>query len=950
LYWAFVTIATIGFGDISPQTDKEFMLFIAFVMLNIFLTAWVLGNVTLLVTQNDESTRLFREKFVHLEKYMKTHYLPEEMRDTLRDYMKLQYNMAGEHREALDLFPNVFKSTVNRFLFRPIIDSSFLKSITSDNFRDSLASEMTLELLMPDTDIITQFDTSHEMYIIASGTVQVFLDVDAQEFETKTSEPLDTLSECPDDEEADGSDDDDNNEDDDEKHELTVNEKACSMREGSISSKRESGIEMLPRTDLRSTSAESAYSAKHASKFASRYGSIDLAALDDDDDDQSGYSSPRSPKGGFVRPPLHKQGTMKLLLDVVETITNVVEDETEVEIEKAAASQKQKKQEKISIGTLTDGACIGEVPFLFKLQQPLHIRTKTICRLLVLKRDSWNSLRAVHPFDSRQVVLNVAQRVKTESFEFEGNGHHEPRDRGFFGSGKGASCHHDHHDHHDTPDGTNPSHPQSPLPPPCHSKDNIEDMQKRSALHEMYKTLSDLVSNELAISEKDQVAELCYAAVAGNVFTMRQILSSADFSVNNSDYDGRTALHAASAKGVTISVKYLLERRADVNCLDNFGVTPLFEAVRNGHEEVARLLFKHGGNLGLTDANHTVLDIKKQMDAGSLSCLVASRDDAEHLDRLLRYGLNPNACDYDGRTGLHIAAALGNHSIMEVFLKYGANPSSLDYFGRTPLLEAVRAQQEPCCRLLMSKGGELGLLASLEDRKESCGTPRRRLSINPTLLRSMSIDRDSASTAGKSKSSPKKSPGKGSGMTTVIDHKKTRMLAGLELCMAAYEDDTRYLRTLLQFGCPVNSSDYDGRTAAHICCAGNLLSPALTLIDFGADFNSGYIKDRWGRTPLEEAYLNNHHELASTIESLLKLKLREGSYVDDERSDTKSNEGKDTRSNDGTSVDGNGAPRRPSVPLMRPPQELLGKEQSPPVKLKKKGSTGTLRKLFSNNK
>ena len=66
--------------------------------------------------------------------------------------------------------------------------------------------------------------------------------------------------------------------------------------------------------------------------------------------------------------------------------------------------------------------------------------------------------------------------------------------------------------------------------------------------------------------------------------------------------------------------------------------------------------------------------------------------------------------------------------------------------------------------------------------------------------------------------------------TKTVDKSVTaKILAGLELCVAVYEGDLSYLRSLLESGCPVNSSDYDYRTAAHICCAENLVQAALIL-------------------------------------------------------------------------------------------------------------------------
>ena len=45
----------------------------------------------------------------------------------------------------------------------------------------------------------------------------------------------------------------------------------------------------------------------------------------------------------------------------------------------------------------------------------------------------------------------------------------------------------------------------------------------------------------------------------------------------------------------------------------------------------------------------------------------------------------------------------------------------------------------------------------------------------------------------------------------------------MELCVAVYEKDTTYLRCLLDAGSPVNATDYDFRTAAHIACAENFI-------------------------------------------------------------------------------------------------------------------------------
>jgi len=54
-------------------------------------------------------------------------------------------------------------------------------------------------------------------------------------------------------------------------------------------------------------------------------------------------------------------------------------------------------------------------------------------------------------------------------------------------------------------------------------------------------------------------------------------------------------------------------------------------------------------------------------------CTVASKADVFYLQRLLKYGLPVNASDYDGRTGLHLAAAAGHFSVVECLLSHGTS-------------------------------------------------------------------------------------------------------------------------------------------------------------------------------------------------------------------------------------------------------------------------------------
>jgi len=175
LYWGLTTLATVGYGDITPQGSKEMCVTVLFMFFNLFLCAWVLGNMTILITQADESTRQFRVKYQQLERYMSLHLLPGELQSSLRSCLLLQFSAAQERRDVLDTFPAVLKTRVQRLLYRPAIDASLFSREGSDAFLDSLSCVLQLEVLMADTQAVTQSQAAFEMFLLVSGSAEQLL-------------------------------------------------------------------------------------------------------------------------------------------------------------------------------------------------------------------------------------------------------------------------------------------------------------------------------------------------------------------------------------------------------------------------------------------------------------------------------------------------------------------------------------------------------------------------------------------------------------------------------------------------------------------------------------------------------------------------------------------------------------------------------------------------------
>lgn len=124
----------------------------------------------------------------------------------------------------------------------------------------------------------------------------------------------------------------------------------------------------------------------------------------------------------------------------------------------------------------------------------------------------------------------------------------------------------------------------------------------------------------------DQLTNLITAAVTGDLDEVKLLLEGPAVNLSNSsskknlsksfippkaldvnrgDYDARTALHLAAAAGHPHIISYLIEKGANVNTVDNWGGTPLDDAIRTSNVECIRIIKENGGRVGKDKNTHT---------------------------------------------------------------------------------------------------------------------------------------------------------------------------------------------------------------------------------------------------------------------------------------------------------------------------------------------------------
>lgn len=176
--------------------------------------------------------------------------------------------------------------------------------------------------------------------------------------------------------------------------------------------------------------------------------------------------------------------------------------------------------------------------------------------------------------------------------------------------------------------------------------------------------------NMLTRGRMDLPLNLCFATLRGDDLLLHQLLKRG-LDPNESDNNGRTALHIAASKGNENCVLLLLDYGADPNCKDSDGNVPLWEAMVGGHEQVVKLLIENGADINVGDVGH-------------FACTAAEQNNLQLLKEIIRYGGNVTRPRNNGSTALHVAVCEDNVEIVKFLLKKGASIDKPDVHGWTP--------------------------------------------------------------------------------------------------------------------------------------------------------------------------------------------------------------------------------------------------------------------------
>lgn len=197
------------------------------------------------------------------------------------------------------------------------------------------------------------------------------------------------------------------------------------------------------------------------------------------------------------------------------------------------------------------------------------------------------------------------------------------------------------------------------------------------------------------------------AAIAGDLDSIIAMLISshqlAAVDVCNPDFLDRGGLGSrglmfAAERGLTLTLKAMLEIGTAIDGIDDTGSVALHYAANAGHIKAVRLLLENNCNVNAYSSTEET----------SLH-LASKRGHTDVVQMLCEHGASVNArAKVLFITALHVAAKYGHRDIIRILHEHGADINFLDIQGLTPPSYAIESEEKYAETLLRELGGIQG--------------------------------------------------------------------------------------------------------------------------------------------------------------------------------------------------------------------------------------------------
>ncbi|XP_062336367.1 potassium voltage-gated channel subfamily H member 2 [Osmerus eperlanus] len=175
LYFTFSSLTSVGFGNVSPNTNSEKIFSICVMLIGSLMYASIFGNVSAIIQRLYSGTARYHTQMLRVREFIRFHQIPNPLRQRLEEYFQhaWSYTNGIDMNAVLKGFPECLQADICLHLNRTLLQNcKAFKGSTKGCLR-ALAMKFKTTHAPPGDTLVHAGDVLTAVYFISRGSIEI---------------------------------------------------------------------------------------------------------------------------------------------------------------------------------------------------------------------------------------------------------------------------------------------------------------------------------------------------------------------------------------------------------------------------------------------------------------------------------------------------------------------------------------------------------------------------------------------------------------------------------------------------------------------------------------------------------------------------------------------------------------------------------------------------------
>uniref|UniRef100_A0A673VYQ6 Voltage-gated inwardly rectifying potassium channel KCNH2 n=1 Tax=Salmo trutta TaxID=8032 RepID=A0A673VYQ6_SALTR len=175
LYFTFSSLTSVGFGNVSPNTNSEKIFSICVMLIGSLMYASIFGNVSAIIQRLYSGTARYHTQMLRVREFIRFHQIPNPLRQRLEEYFQhaWSYTNGIDMTAVLKGFPECLQADICLHLNRTLLENcKAFKGSTKGCLR-ALAMKFKTTHAPPGDTLVHAGDVLTAIYFISRGSIEI---------------------------------------------------------------------------------------------------------------------------------------------------------------------------------------------------------------------------------------------------------------------------------------------------------------------------------------------------------------------------------------------------------------------------------------------------------------------------------------------------------------------------------------------------------------------------------------------------------------------------------------------------------------------------------------------------------------------------------------------------------------------------------------------------------